>query len=190
GAGLFGIGRPRLCNGANLAYRRASFDRIGGFAGHRNIASGDDEFLVQSIVYRQGGRVVFATADKAIVRCRPSQSLGAFLAQRARWASKGLRYTDGRFRVFLVVLFAFFCAGTLMPLAAAQSLEALAGAIAFFGAKAFLDAVILVLSARLFKVRFRWADWAVAELFHPFYLVTVSLLGTLCPYRWKGRTHR
>ncbi|MEM9997966.1 MAG: glycosyltransferase, partial [Bacteroidota bacterium] len=45
GAGAIGAGRPTLCNGANVAYRRDVFDALGGFAGIDHLTSGDDELL-------------------------------------------------------------------------------------------------------------------------------------------------
>ena len=55
-AGLVGVGaaclarqQPTMCNGANLAYRRAAFEAVGGYADNAHLASGDDEFLLHKI---------------------------------------------------------------------------------------------------------------------------------------------
>jgi glycosyltransferase involved in cell wall biosynthesis len=55
-AGLVGVGgaclarrQPTMCNGANLAYRRAAFDAVGGYLDNNHLASGDDEFLLHKI---------------------------------------------------------------------------------------------------------------------------------------------
>jgi biofilm PGA synthesis N-glycosyltransferase PgaC len=46
GAAGIAAGSPNMCNGANLAYRKAAFEAVGGFAGIDHIASGDDELLM------------------------------------------------------------------------------------------------------------------------------------------------
>lgn len=45
--GGFGINKPFLCNGANLAYSKDFFNELNGFEGNTNIASGDDIFLLE-----------------------------------------------------------------------------------------------------------------------------------------------
>ena len=45
--GGFGIKKPFLCNGANLAYKKTVFTKLNGFQGNENIASGDDIFLFE-----------------------------------------------------------------------------------------------------------------------------------------------
>ena len=47
--GGFGLKKPFLCNGANLAYRKDTFIEVNGFNGNGNIASGDDIFLLEKI---------------------------------------------------------------------------------------------------------------------------------------------
>jgi len=44
---LIGNGRASTCNGANLAYRKDVFYEVGGFRGIDELASGDDELLLQ-----------------------------------------------------------------------------------------------------------------------------------------------
>jgi hypothetical protein len=48
--GSFGLGLGFMCNGANFAYKKSLFESLGGFAGNKNIASGDDVFLLQKAV--------------------------------------------------------------------------------------------------------------------------------------------
>ena len=42
---MIGIG---LCNvGRNLMYKRSLFERVGGYAAHQNIQSGDDDLFMR-----------------------------------------------------------------------------------------------------------------------------------------------
>ncbi len=190
GAGFFGIGWPRLCNGANLAYRRARFLEADGYAGNDGIASGDDEFLLQRLVYRHGARATFAASPEAVVRTSAAATVGELLAQRARWASKGLHYEDRRFTLFLGLLFVYLLFCCALPVAMLWSPAACAAALVFFLAKLWGDVSVLTAAARLFRQPLRAADILLAELLHPFYLVAVSLRGVTGIAAWKGRPIR
>src|SRR5688572_12389412 len=52
GVALWAQGKPVMCNGANLAFRKEVFQQVGGYAGNEHIASGDDEFLMRKILQR------------------------------------------------------------------------------------------------------------------------------------------
>ena len=72
----------------NQGYRRAAFDKIGGFGASGRAPSGDEDLLVQRMGRLQGGRVVFADALEVRVLTRPMPTLGALLNQRRRWVSR------------------------------------------------------------------------------------------------------
>ena len=52
GIGSFGINKPIMCNGANLAYSKSLFFELDGFSGNSHISSGDDIFLLQKAIYK------------------------------------------------------------------------------------------------------------------------------------------
>jgi poly-beta-1,6-N-acetyl-D-glucosamine synthase len=190
GAGLFGVGYPRLCNGANLAYRKECFARAAAFRTDDPVASGDDEFLMHAIVYRLGGDARFEAAPDALVVTAASASIGSFFSQRARWASKGLHYEDARFIAFLTVLFAYFALLVCAPFAVIGSSHAVVLCALLYACKAGLDLRVLLRAARLFRSPLRLPDWFLAECLHPPYLVIASLLGTVRNITWKNRPIR
>ncbi|MCB9180177.1 MAG: glycosyltransferase [Flavobacteriales bacterium] len=79
-------GRPVLLNGANMAFRKEVFERMGGYAGDR-WASGDDVFLLERIV-RHGGRAGVLPDQKAAVEVEPEYEWSGWWRQRLRWAGK------------------------------------------------------------------------------------------------------
>jgi cellulose synthase/poly-beta-1,6-N-acetylglucosamine synthase-like glycosyltransferase len=188
GAGFFGIGYPRMCNAANFAYRRSSFEAAGGYAANRGIHSGDDEFLLHDIVYRQGGRADFVTAPAALVRTAALPSPRAFLQQRVRWASKGSRYGDRRFVSFLVLLFMYFLFAAAAPVVSITSAAAVLAGIVFFLLKIFTDARVLFAAAALFGQPLRVGEFLAAEFLHAYYIVVVSFLGLFGVFSWKNRS--
>ena len=187
GAGFFGIGYPRLCNGANFAYRKTMFEAVGGYDGNADVHSGDDEFLLHRIVYFEGGRAEFATGSAAVVRTEGAHSIGAFLRQRIRWSSKTGSYEDTRFVSFLVLLFFYLLFAAAAPAVGVTSQAALAAAVLFFGLKVVGDSAVLFPAARLFQQPIRLVDLLAAEVLHPYYIVVVTILGLFGKFRWKNR---
>jgi len=49
GASFIGNNKASTCNGANFAYRKDVFYEVGGFKGIDELASGDDELLLQKV---------------------------------------------------------------------------------------------------------------------------------------------
>ncbi|MDB5144719.1 MAG: glycosyltransferase, partial [Mucilaginibacter sp.] len=94
GAAFIGNGRASTCNGANLAYRKDVFYEVGGFKGIDDLASGDDELLLQKVAVRYPGRIGFLKLREAIVYTHAKHTLNEFLQQRRRWASKSTKYKD------------------------------------------------------------------------------------------------
>lgn len=72
----------------NQAYRRSSFEAIGGFGASGRAPSGDEDLLTQRMGKLPGMRVVFASAKDSRVLTRPVPNLLALLKQRRRWVSR------------------------------------------------------------------------------------------------------
>lgn len=85
-------GRPVLANGANMAFSRETFRRLGGYSDDSR-ASGDDMFLLQRM-RRARRKVSFLPHPDVVVEVRPEHGLSAFLGQRLRWAGKMWAYRD------------------------------------------------------------------------------------------------
>ena len=93
--GGFGIKKPFLCNGANLAYKKTVFLELNGFQGNDNIASGDDIFLFEKFYKKYPYRVHFLKSNQAIVSTKAIKSWKGLIQQRMRWAAKSSSYTLG-----------------------------------------------------------------------------------------------
>jgi poly-beta-1,6-N-acetyl-D-glucosamine synthase len=93
--GLVHEGRPLLANGANMAFTKAAFEQVGGYAGDR-WASGDDVFLVERM-RRARKAVAYLLDAEVLVTVEAERNWRGFLRQRLRWAGKmrGIRDTTG-----------------------------------------------------------------------------------------------
>ena len=196
-AGLVGVGaaclarqQPTMCNGANLAYRRAAFEAVGGYADNAHLASGDDEFLLHKMHAAFPGTAHFLADAAAIVRTAAPPTLRALLRQRVRWASKWRHYQSAASRRLAllvlganVALAAGVGAGLIWPALWPWVLAAWAVKL---GADAwFLGPVLGFLGQR----RWLWGLLPLQVLYAP-YALAVGAAGWRGGYQWKGRAVR
>ena len=59
--GSFGINKLFMCNGANFVYSKKAFEQVNGFDDNTAIASGDDVFLLQKFLKKNGSRLFILT---------------------------------------------------------------------------------------------------------------------------------
>lgn len=184
-AGLIGSGKPMICNGANLAYRRSAFLAAGGFGGDDRFS--DDETLMQRINMRGIGSIVFSKNPDTIVITRSPSSLSAFLQQRIRWASKKGHYEDRRGLTTLVLLYFYFATLLLFSALALLQPKFLLLLAFLLVAKVALEYAVLSKGAFVLNQRFRKRHFFIAELFHVPYIVVAAFLGRFAPLQWRGR---
>ncbi|MEN7546870.1 glycosyltransferase [Rapidithrix thailandica] len=189
GAASMAFQKPNMCNGANLAYTAQSYREVNGFEAHRHIPSGDDEFLMHSIHARYPGSVQFVKSRDTIVWTRAKPTLREFIRQRKRWGSKWKHYHNPPALAMAVLVFAFhlsfiLCWGLLLSgyLTILQLLSLLL--IKFTGEFLFLSDVLTFFGKKHFRKYL-----PLLTLLHPFYIVSVGLLGSFGSYQWKGRQH-
>jgi cellulose synthase/poly-beta-1,6-N-acetylglucosamine synthase-like glycosyltransferase len=187
-AGLIGSGMPIICNGANLAYRKNAFVAVGGFGD--NGSFNDDESLMNRMVQRNIGRIVFAPESDAVITTKSSNTMASFLRQRIRWANKRGRYEDKSILFTLVSLYLFFLSVALTMLLIPLEHQLLLPVILVFGGKAIVDYFALYSGARLFLQRVPIFHFLIAELLHVPYIVIAAAIGQISSLQWKGRTVR
>lgn len=187
GAAGIAAGSPNMCNGANLAYRKAAFEAVGGFAGIDHIASGDDELLMHKIAERGPGRIRFAKLAAAIVHTPAQRDWAAFRQQRVRWVSKSTHYRHRGITTTLVLSYLAMAGfpllaiggiwdGRLWLLAALHLLLKMLGEFA------------VLCQAALFFDKLRLLAWLPLEqVAHIAYVLWVGVAGNRKSYQWKGR---
>jgi len=187
GAGAIGAGRPNLCNGANVAYRKDVFEALGGFEGIDHLTSGDDELLMQKIAYQTPWEVRFCPDREATVLTEGAPTLAAFLQQRRRWASKGGHYPNPALRATVAAIYAFYVALGAAALAAPlvrPLRKPLALALAL---KVLPEAALLGPACRHFRRGRLMGYFPFVQLLHVPYIVGMGAAGALGGYTWKGR---
>lgn len=182
-------GRPNMCNGANMGFRKALFEAVGGYAGIDHLASGDDELLMHK-VHRSGlAQIRYAKCRKAIVRSRALPNWKALKAQRLRWVSKARHYQHRQVNAAQVQAYLAFLGIPLTFLLSLGRPELLPFPLLLTAVKIGVEGVTMYLAARFFH---KLPLLPLAFLYQPLYLayvLWVGVAGSLTTrYEWKGRT--
>lgn len=190
GAAFIGNGRASTCNGANLAYRKDVFYEVGGFTGIDDLASGDDELLLQKVAERYPHRIGFLKRREAIVYTHAKHTLNEFLQQRRRWASKSTKYKDKKIVALAVSIWLFNL--SLLVNAGLGFYD-----VYFFKLFAlqfllkYLFEVALLLPITTFFKRQGLVGLLILLIpIHIIYFVYIGLMGNTRKYVWKGRVVR
>lgn len=187
GGGAIGLGRPILCNSANIAYRRDVYDQFARLAPEHPVHPGDDEVLIQRIAAETDWRVAFCADPEALILTNPLTAVSDFMEQRRRWARGAMRYPSLALFVQLAALYAFFIAllGTTLAALFVPSLLPIAGLM--WALKMAAELAVLVPAARHFGQVSLLGAFVPAQLFHAPYLVYAVAAGAFGQTRWKGR---
>jgi len=86
-------GMPYMGVGRNLAWKRPLFQRAGGFVGHAELPSGDDDLLVNAVA--RPGRVALCLRPESFVYSAAKTTWTGWFRQKQRQLGSGLRYKWG-----------------------------------------------------------------------------------------------
>lgn len=188
--GGFGIKKPFLCNGANLAYKKSLFYKIGGFEGNTNIASGDDIFLLEKAIKSETKSVHYLKNLHATVKTLPEPNLKSLIFQRKRWAAKTSNYSNlfGKLtgisvlfmNALIICLIMITLAGIIQPKVLIYT----------FIIKFCLDFLLLFKTVRFFNQEQYLLSYLFSSIFYPFFSVYVAFASLFKGYEWKGRTFK
>ncbi len=188
GAGIHG-NFMRMCNGANLAYPKHIFEKVGGFEGIDHVASGDDMLLMQKIASHCPDRIGFIKNKDCTVLTEAKPTWRSFLNQRIRWASKSSSYTEWKVTFNLAMVF-FFCVSivvnfVLIPFSGIGFLYLFLFQIMI---KMLVDFALLLPTSRFFARSDLMRSFLPSVFLHLFYIVVVGFMANLKKeYVWKGR---
>ncbi len=187
--GSFGIKKPIMCNGANLAYRKSLFLELSGFEGNTHISSGDDIFLLQKVINKYPKQIHYLKNENAIVQTSAQTNFKSLVSQRVRWAAKTSSYNSlfGKLTGLTVFLMnGFLVCSPLLTLANFISLKTL---IYTFVIKFSIDFLLLFKTSRFFNQESYLASFFFSSFIYPFFSVYVVFISIFKGYKWKDRTY-
>lgn len=185
GAASLHLGNPLLNSGANLAFQKMYWEKIGGYKSHAHIASGDDTFLMLefSKVFNSG---VIQNTD-ALIRTNPVDSWKSLYAQRVRWSSKTKYYKD---RYIKLVGILILLASLPLPfmLFCLDDIEKLLIFLTTIGLRFYAERSLLKQWNAKYDLKDDWFCTLKMSLFYPLFLISLAVIYPLKRISWKGRT--
>ncbi|RCW93918.1 glycosyltransferase family 2 protein [Winogradskyella arenosi] len=185
--GSFGIHKPLMCNGANFAYRKTTFEAVNGFEGNTNIASGDDMFLLEKLIDHTPQNVHYLKAENAIVSTRLAEDFKSLIQQRIRWASKASRYKFWFSKLVGLVIFAGNLVFLALLIALIWPYIPIEISLSLLVLKWSIDLLLLYKTTRFFKQESQLRTYLLSSLLYPLFNVSIALLSLFTTYQWKGR---
>jgi cellulose synthase/poly-beta-1,6-N-acetylglucosamine synthase-like glycosyltransferase len=171
-------GSHTLCNGANLCYSKKAFESVGKFSGIDHLPSGDDMLLMHKMKKLYPGKIGYVYAQDAVVSTAPSATLGLFIQQRIRWASKASGYQDKI--IFWILLLVYLVNASLLVYLPINLLQTgnFNNWLILVGAKTLIELPFMYASAQFFKQQKILWWFAFMQPFHMVYTVVAGWFGT------------
>lgn len=187
GGATMGFGIFTMCNGANLAYRKEVFNKVNGYEGNLNIASGDDEFLARKIETAYPESIKFMNNADAVVASRPATSANGFIQQRLRWAGKWKHNASLMTKLLALYIILVQMVFVGLMILAAMVTENLWITLSLVTVKLLLEYSFLHSVGRFLKLKWFWGAFFALQLIYPLYVIGIGIVSQLGTYEWKGR---
>ena len=170
--------QPIVASGANLLFKKAAFQSLDSYPKHKNIASGDDLFLLTDFK-RAKKDIQTNTCSYLTVETETPNSLNTFFQQRLRWIGKTSHINDQTTNA--IGLLGFLYLTTFIYL--------------LFTPHWFVVLVLkivfdmLILLPYLHCLRRKKITWSTPffTLIYPVYFILIIGLNLIMNPQWKGR---
>ena len=174
--------RPTMANAANFFFRRDVLSSMNDAQWRNDLESGDDVFLLHSVVESYGPEAIrFNAHEAAIIETQPPNSLGTFLRQRLRWGSKGKHYKDTN---AIGLSWMVFLTNISLLLVLAVNLQL---ALLMWILKILADYILLSLAVRRYGRKDALSVFIPQVLLYPWYLSSIAVASQMFSPSWKHR---
>lgn len=180
--GSLAIGYPFLANGANFAFRKATFDSVGGYSGNMDISSGDDVSLMLKIHRLFPGSIGFAKSRDCNIITNPPDGIKTFFNQRIRWAGKNSGYLPKINLYVSIGIFISYLSLFILPFIELRF------AILIIMLRIVFEFTSLWVVNRFFGKLILLRYYLLLAIFYPFYIIFITLISSIKKkYNWKDR---
>ncbi|MGJ3237038.1 glycosyltransferase [Marivirga sp.] len=186
GAVSIHLGKPTMANGANLAFRKSTFEEIKPYTDNLTIPSGDDIFLLQKIKSHYPNGIFFQ--KEAVVKTNPPKNFKYFFAQRKRWAAKWRATANMNDSLPALSVWSFHLIYITSIIFSFISNEFLI-LVPILSFKILSEGIFIYLILKSQKQSFNSFVFAVLQLLYSIYVVIFGLLANFGSYSWKERKY-
>ena len=174
-----------LCNGANLAFTKKIFEKVGGFKNHININSGDDVLFLEDVKKINPETVSYIKNINASVTTYPLKTYKKLLEQKIRWASK-FDKNPNQINAFLgIIVFLVHLSGLFYLIKPLFTHHIPAFGIIFVFLRVFIDFLLLFLASRYYNKPIKWLWILPLSFLYSFYVIVTALLSSVIKPKQK-----
>jgi cellulose synthase/poly-beta-1,6-N-acetylglucosamine synthase-like glycosyltransferase len=173
-----------------MAYEKEAFEKVGGYSGINELASGDDLFLMQKMLKAFPGKMGYLKSKEAIVQTAPMKTWKEFFKQRIRWASKTRRYKDVKLILALGLVYLFNLSFLVLLIGSCWHTYYLVAFLVLLIAKYLIESIFIATIAPFFNKESLTRKFFSYQLLHIGYLIIAGFFGLWGKYTWKGRRVR
>ncbi len=187
GIGSVIAGDPIIANGANLAFRRATFKEVDGYRGEDHVISGDDDLLLQKIDQSTDWKIRASISPDTFISTQPVSYFYTFIKQRIRWASKCLVYQKISLVLFLLSTYLFYLLLFIsIPFSLIFLFHYPYPTIALL-IKMTVDFLLIYKGTALVGRKDLRKYFLITEILQIPYILYGGFAGILAKFEWKGR---
>lgn len=176
-----------MCNGANLAFSRAAYDRVGGYSGVDHLVSGDDYLLQLKIKQQYPDGIRYLKSKNVIIDTPPQADWGAFLQQRIRWASKTGKYKDPGNTAILLLVYVFNCSLCALLIYSWFQYQYFELLLKILTVKIIAELLFLYAVSDFFQKKKELFLFPLLQPLHIVYIVIAGFLSRVGKFEWKQR---
>jgi len=172
GIGMFRMGYPVMCNGANLAFNKDGWQEAGGYESKKEVQGGDDIFLMHALWKKDKSKVGYCLEEEAVIYTQAGEKFKQFMRQRRRWMGK-----TGKYDVPIANFFPFLIGLVNLSILASFILLLVKGligvAVGVLIVKAMIDYLVILSLKQGFRscVSFPMLmQYQLFQLIYPFFL--------------------
>lgn len=184
--GSFGVKRPFMANGANLAYRKDLFLKLNGFEDNNFIASGDDVFLLENFTAYDKTKVLFLNNIKALVTTFPTNTWADLIQQRKRWAAKATHFKNPFAKGIGMLVFLANCIALISFIMGLFNIKLLL----FLIPKIITDTILIYKTANLYQEVLKPISYIKTVILYPFFTAFIAISSMFGSFNWKDRNFK
>jgi len=188
--GSFGIGKPLMCNGANLAYKKEIFNSLNGFEGNNNISSGDDVFLLEKMLRSEANKVGYLKSKDFIVQTKPEKTWALFFNQQLRWVSKSGNYKNRITKLAGITVFIMNILLITLLILSFLNEELLRLFGVSLSLKLIFDYILISKAGMFTSIKMNILSYATSAIIYPFFSSFITLVAPFKKFSWKDRTFK
>ncbi len=180
---------PQTSNGANFAFLKAAFVQVGGYDKIDQVASGDDELLMQKFSQTFPAQIHFLNNPAAIVTTQVQFTFNEFLNQRIRWASKSNVYSNKStpLTMFMIASNMFMMLGWII-LTICRYTNAWIIFLGFIAIMMLAEMPFMLKACRFYGIQLKPLPYFAGKIIQFIYIPWVAIRAVLRPkYLWKNR---